>query len=85
MRKNVGEDGVLERIRLAFDGRGTGRLRKVRRGEFVSLGMGDDAALVRPGRGREIVLTCDWFLEGTHFLRGSIRPTRWAGNAWRGR
>jgi thiamine-monophosphate kinase len=69
MRKNVGEDGVLERIRLAFDGRGTGRLRKVRRGEFVSLGMGDDAALVRPGRGREIVLTCDWFLEGTHFLR----------------
>lgn len=32
--------------------------------------MGDDAALVRPGRGREIVLTCDWFLEGTHFLRG---------------
>jgi thiamine-monophosphate kinase len=31
--------------------------------------MGDDAALVRPGRGREIVLTCDWFLEGTHFLR----------------
>jgi thiamine-monophosphate kinase len=69
MRKNVGEDSILERIRLAFDGRGTGRLRKARRGEFVSLGMGDDAALVRPGRGREIVLTCDWFLEGTHFLR----------------
>jgi thiamine-monophosphate kinase len=67
--KKIGEDSVLERIRLAFDGRGTGRLRKVRRGEFVSLGMGDDAALVRPGRGREIVLTCDWFLEGTHFLR----------------
>jgi thiamine-monophosphate kinase len=36
---------------------------------FVSLGMGDDAALVRVGRGREVVLTCDWFLEGTHFLR----------------
>jgi thiamine-monophosphate kinase len=68
-RKNVGEDSVLERIRVAFDGRGTGRLRKVRGGEFVSLGMGDDAALVSPGRGREIVLTCDWFLEGTHFLR----------------
>jgi thiamine-monophosphate kinase len=31
--------------------------------------MGDDAALVSPARGREIVLTCDWFLEGTHFLR----------------
>ena len=39
------------------------------RSGFVSLGIGDDAALVRAGRGREMVLTCDWFLEGTHFLR----------------
>lgn len=69
-RKKSGEEVVLERIRRAFERRGTGRLRKVGGGEFVSLGMGDDAALVRPGRGREIVLTCDWFLEGTHFLRG---------------
>ena len=36
---------------------------------FVSLEMGDDAALVRPARGWEMVLTCDWFLQGTHFLR----------------
>jgi thiamine-monophosphate kinase len=68
-RKDIGEDSVLERIKLAFDARGGGRLRKVRGGKFVSLGMGDDAALVRPGRGREIALTSDWFLEGTHFLR----------------
>lgn len=68
-RKKSGEEVVLERIRRAFERRGTGRPRKVGGGEFVSLGMGDDAALVRPGRGREIVLTCDWFLEGTHFLR----------------
>jgi thiamine-monophosphate kinase len=65
-RKKIGEDSVLERIRMAFAARGTGRLRG---GELVSLGMGDDAALVRPARGREIILTCDWFLEGTHFLR----------------
>src|ERR1700720_2267739 len=31
--------------------------------------MGDDAALLSPARGSEIVLTCDWFLEGPHFLR----------------
>jgi thiamine-monophosphate kinase len=68
-RKDIGEQSVLERIRRAFDARGGGRFGKVRGGEFVSLGIGDDAALVRPGRGREIVLTCDWFLEGTHFLR----------------
>jgi thiamine-monophosphate kinase len=35
----------------------------------VSLGMGDDAALFRPTPGCETILTCDWFLEGTHFLR----------------
>ena len=39
------------------------------RSGFLSLGMGDDAALVRVARRSEIVLTCDWFLEGTHFLR----------------
>lgn len=33
------------------------------------LGLGDDAALWSPKRGRELILTCDWFLERTHFLR----------------
>lgn len=33
------------------------------------LGIGDDAALLTPTQGYETVLTCDWFLEGTHFLR----------------
>jgi thiamine-monophosphate kinase len=36
---------------------------------YVSLGIGDDAALFRPTPGCETILTCDWFLEGTHFLR----------------
>jgi thiamine-monophosphate kinase len=33
------------------------------------LGLGDDAALWSPKRGQELILTCDWFLERTHFLR----------------
>lgn len=35
----------------------------------IRLGIGDDAALFRPRTGHELILTCDWFLEGTHFLR----------------
>src|SRR6202140_642423 len=53
------------------------RMRKQSRGlrhradasRFLSLGIGDDAALVRGTPGYEIILACDWFLEGTHFLR----------------
>lgn len=36
----------------------------------IVLPMGDDAALWAPTAGKEAILTCDWFLEGTHFLRG---------------
>ncbi len=36
--------------------------------------MGDDAALFRPRPGHETVLTCDWFLEGIHFLRDKHPP-----------
>jgi thiamine-monophosphate kinase len=35
----------------------------------LRLGIGDDAALFVPRGGHETILTCDWFLEGTHFLR----------------
>jgi thiamine-monophosphate kinase len=41
----------------------------VGRNSAVGLGIGDDAALLTPRPGYETVLTCDWFLEGTHFLR----------------
>src|SRR5271170_6699884 len=40
----------------------------------LSLGIGDDAALFGPTRGCETILTCDWFLEGTHFLREKHPP-----------
>jgi thiamine-monophosphate kinase len=38
------------------------------------LSAGDDAALWRPRRGYETILTCDWFVEGNHFLRGKHPP-----------
>ena len=38
------------------------------------LGPVDDAALWRPSPGHQAVLTCDWFLEGTHFLRDKHAP-----------
>jgi thiamine-monophosphate kinase len=40
----------------------------------VSLGVGDDAALFRPQPGYQTILTCDLFLEGTHFLREKHPP-----------
>src|SRR3989454_10630772 len=42
--------------------------------QSVALGIGDDAALFRPKPGHETILTCDWFLEGTHFLREKHPP-----------
>jgi len=58
-----GEDSILKRIRKRM-----GDSTKNLSGRTVHVGMGDDAALLRPGAGYETILTCDWFLEGTHFL-----------------
>lgn len=55
------EDSLVERIARQI-GRRSSR-------PSLAVGLGDDAALWKPARGHEIVLTCDWFLEGTHFLR----------------
>jgi thiamine-monophosphate kinase len=62
----ISEESVLGRIQKTFREKGE---RATAGSRFVTLGIGDDAALVRPGKGQEIILTCDWFLEGTHFLR----------------
>jgi thiamine-monophosphate kinase len=40
----------------------------------VRLGIGDDAALFKAASGSDEILTCDWFLEGTHFLRDKHPP-----------
>jgi thiamine-monophosphate kinase len=36
--------------------------------------LGDDAALWSPSSGCETILTCDWFLEDSHFLRHKHSP-----------
>lgn len=57
------EDDLIQRINRAFG-------RSVAPSSGLRRGIGDDAALWRASPGTEVVLTCDWFLEGTHFLRG---------------
>jgi thiamine-monophosphate kinase len=54
------EDALIQKFRRAQAGDARRQLQ---------LGMGDDAALFITKRGYETILTCDWFLEGTHFLR----------------
>jgi len=44
------------------------------RGRKLRLGIGDDAALWKPRSGLVTVLTSDWFLEGSHFLREKHPP-----------
>ena len=40
----------------------------------LAVGIGDDAAVLASEKGQELILTCDWFLEGTHFWRGKHPP-----------
>jgi len=60
MNTSVSENELIRRIARIFP--------KSKRGS-IALGMGDDAALWQPRAGCQAVLTCDWFLEGNHFLR----------------
>jgi thiamine-monophosphate kinase len=60
-----GEDKVVHKIDKLFQGV---------RSPSLPLGIGDDAALWRPTSGQETILTCDWFLERTHFLRDKHPP-----------
>src|SRR5258708_30807097 len=41
---------------------------------ILARGIGDDAALFKPKPEHVMILTCDWFLEGTHFLRDMHPP-----------
>jgi thiamine-monophosphate kinase len=62
---DVGEFGLIDRIaRLA----GSGFTRD------VVLGIGDDAAVLRPRRGEEVVVTTDAFVEGVHFRLDQETP-----------
>jgi thiamine-monophosphate kinase len=44
------------------------------RAQNLRLGIGDDAALWNPKAGFVSILTSDWFLEGSHFLREKHPP-----------
>jgi thiamine-monophosphate kinase len=59
--QKIGEDDLLGRIRNALP-----LPRRVR--AHLRLAIGDDAAIFRARPGFETILTCDWFLQGTHFL-----------------
>ena len=59
------EDEMVEQIAASACGR---------RNTGLRLGMGDDAALLAPTPRTEMVLTCDWFVEGNHFLRDRHPP-----------
>jgi len=67
--KRQNEDSILHRIAA------TSRMSRVEGpGQSLVVGIGDDAALFRPKPGYQTILTCDWFLEGTHFLRDKHPP-----------
>lgn len=48
-------------------------------GSGLRLGIGDDAALVRVGRGSELVLTTDLSIEGVHY-HSTLHPARSVGH-----
>jgi thiamine-monophosphate kinase len=59
------EDRLVQKITKALAGKGRPGL---------VLGVGDDTALLKARAGYQAILTCDWFLEGTHFLRDKHPP-----------
>lgn len=62
------ESSLISRIRLGL------RARPGRLSSRLRLGIGDDAALWQPRFGRDVILTCDWFLETVHFRRDLHPP-----------
>jgi len=62
------EDQLIERVMRRFPSREYG----------LRVGIGDDAAVLRPAVGKEWVVTTDAFLENVHFLR-KIHPPDAAG------
>jgi thiamine-monophosphate kinase len=60
MKKRMGELALIERIRSGVEGMA---------GRGLTLGIGDDCAILRPPRGHEILVTTDFSLEGRHFRR----------------
>jgi len=64
-----GENAIIRRIARAIPSATAGIGRSVLR-----VGIGDDAAIVKPGRNSEWVLSCDAFMEGVHFVADRHPP-----------
>jgi len=65
MGRRQDENALVRRIADQFASRKT---------KVLGLSFADDAALWSPAQGHETILTCDWFLEGSHFLRHKHPP-----------
>jgi len=65
MGKPRNEQDLVQSIERAF---------RSSRSSALTLSLGDDAALWRRPHSKNTILTCDWFLEGTHFLRQKHPP-----------
>jgi len=63
--KPIGELALIEHI---------GRASSSISNKFVTLGIGDDCAILRPPRGYEILVTTDFTLEDRHFRRALHPP-----------
>src|ERR1700756_191980 len=63
-RKPLGEVGLIEQIRRDFSSSS----------KAVTLGIGDDCAILRPPPGGEVLVTTDFTLEGRHFRRNLHPP-----------
>src|ERR1700678_4452586 len=68
------EENLIERVRRKFPSL-AGSLPAGAGHAGVLVGMGDDAAVLRPRAGKDLVVTTDAFLENVHFLRNVHPPT----------
>ena len=67
----VSEDELIARVMRRF-------IHPLHPGDGLRVGIGDDAAVLRPGVGTEWVVTTDAFIENVHFLR-KIHPPKAVG------